>query len=69
MKEREISLWELMTEMMLRWRIILVWMAVGAVLAGAVSYVRSNPAAESPWAKLYVSGDISIATARVSPPG
>lgn len=47
MKEREISLWELMTEMMLRWRIILVWMAVGAVLAGAVSYVRSNPAAES----------------------
>lgn len=40
MKEREISLLELIVAMMLRWRIILVWMAAGAVLAGAFSYMR-----------------------------
>lgn len=44
MKEREISLLELLTEIMLRWRMILVWMAAGAVLAGAFSYVRSHAA-------------------------
>lgn len=47
MKEREISLLELLTEIMLRWRMILMWMAVGAVLAGAFSYVRSRAAAEN----------------------
>lgn len=47
MKEREISLLELIVAMMLRWRIILVWMAAGAVLAGAFSYMRSDSTARS----------------------
>lgn len=47
MKEREISLLELLTQIMLRWRIILIWMAVGAVLAGAFSYIRSARGSEA----------------------
>lgn len=42
MKDREIKLWELLIDMMLRWRIIFIWMAVGAVMAGSFSYVRSH---------------------------
>jgi len=48
MKEREISLWELLIEMMLQWRIILVWMVAGAAMAGAFSYVWSNHASGNP---------------------
>lgn len=47
MKEREISLLELVTEIMLHWRAMLVWMAVGAVLAGAFSAVRSYQAVKA----------------------
>lgn len=47
MKEREISLLELLTQIMLHWRIILIWMAVGAVLAGAFSYIRSARGSEA----------------------
>lgn len=47
MKEREISLLELLVEMMLRWRRFLAWMAAGAVLAGAVSYVRRDQTPEA----------------------
>lgn len=46
MKEREISLLELFIETLLRWRVILIWAAVGAVLAGAFSYVRSGRASQ-----------------------
>lgn len=45
MNEREISLVDLMVEILLRWRMIIVWMAAGAVLLGAFSYVRSGNAA------------------------
>lgn len=45
MNEREISLVDLMVEILLRWRMIIVWMVAGAVLLGAFSYVRSGNAA------------------------
>lgn len=41
MKEREISLIDLMVEILLRWRVIIVCMLVGGLLMGGLSYVRS----------------------------
>lgn len=41
MKEREISLIDLLIEILLHWRGIIVMMAVGGLLFGAVSYERS----------------------------
>lgn len=46
MEEREISIVDLLVEILLRWRMMLVWMVVGAVLLGAFSYVRSGNAAK-----------------------
>lgn len=46
MKEREISLLQLLTELLLEWRAILIWMAAGAVLAGAFSFVRTYQISE-----------------------
>lgn len=42
MQEREISLVDLMVDILLRWRMIIVWMLVGGMLLGAFSYVRST---------------------------
>lgn len=42
MEEREISIVDLMVEVLLHWRLFIVLMALGAVLCGAFSYVRSN---------------------------
>ena len=42
MKERELSLIDLIVEILLGWRFIVVWMLVGAVLMGAFSYVNST---------------------------
>lgn len=41
MKEREISLVDLLVEILLRWRMILVFMLIGGVLLGAFGYMRS----------------------------
>ncbi len=40
MEEREISLIDLLVEILLHWRMFLLWMVVGAVLLGGFSYVR-----------------------------
>lgn len=45
MKEREISLIDLMVEILLRWRMIIVWMLVGGLALGGFSYFRSKEAA------------------------
>lgn len=47
MQETEINLVDLFVEILLRWRIIIVWMLVGAVLMGGFSFVRSYNAAEA----------------------
>lgn len=41
MKEREISLVNLLVEILLRWRIIVLWMLVGGLVFGGLSYVKS----------------------------
>lgn len=41
MQEREINLLDLVVEVFLKWRVIVVWMVAGAVLLGVFSYVRS----------------------------
>lgn len=41
MKERELSLIDLIVDILLRWRSIIVWMLVGALLMGGFSYVNS----------------------------
>ncbi|MCM1305379.1 MAG: hypothetical protein NC306_14930 [Butyrivibrio sp.] len=46
MKEREISLIDLIVEILLRWRMIIAWMLVGGILMGCLSYVRSCQAAQ-----------------------
>lgn len=45
MEEREINIIDLMVEILLHWRMFLVWMIGGAVLFGALSYLRSADAA------------------------
>lgn len=47
MKEREISLIDLFTEILLHWRSIIICMLVGGVLMGAFSYVRSYRAEQA----------------------
>ena len=47
MKEREISLIDLMVEVLLKWRVIILWMLVGGILMGGLSYVRSYRMAQS----------------------
>lgn len=42
MKEREISLADLLVEILLKWRTLVVWMLVGGILLGAVSYVNAG---------------------------
>ncbi len=42
MEEREISLIDLLVEILLHWRMFIVWMILGAILLGAFSYVRSG---------------------------
>lgn len=39
MREKEIKLKDLLIEILLRWRAIIVWMLVGAIVMGAYSYV------------------------------
>ena len=41
MKEKEIDLINFIVEILLRWRMILVWMLCGAVLLGGYSYIKS----------------------------
>lgn len=41
MKEREISLVDLIADILLHWRTILIVMVIGGVLIGGLSYVRS----------------------------
>lgn len=47
MKEREISLADLVIEILLHWRGIIVLMAIGGVLLGAFSYMRSSQNAKT----------------------
>lgn len=44
MKEREISLIDLMIDILLHWRGIIIAMLVGGILAGAIGFVRANTA-------------------------
>ncbi|MBD5551432.1 MAG: hypothetical protein HDQ96_09670 [Lachnospiraceae bacterium] len=44
MKEREISIVDLMVDILLHWRMFIIWMVIGAVLLGAFSYARSRNA-------------------------
>ena len=44
MGEREINIVDLMVEILLHWRIFIIWMIGGAVFWGALSYVRSGNA-------------------------
>lgn len=46
MKEREISIVDLFVEILLHWRMFIIWMIIGAVAFGALSYVRSSRAAK-----------------------
>ena len=46
MKEREISLVDLIAEILLRWRTLLFVMAIGGLLLGTVSYMRSASTVE-----------------------
>lgn len=41
MREREISLVDLIVEILFHWRMFIVWMLCGAVLLGGLSYVRT----------------------------
>ena len=41
MNEREISIVDLMVDILLHWRAFIIWMLIGAVALGAFSYVRS----------------------------
>lgn len=47
MQEREIDLIDLLVEVLLRWRVMIVWMLVGGILMGGLSYVNSYRASEA----------------------
>lgn len=47
MREIEINLGDLLVEILLRWRMIIVWMMVGGVLLGGLSFVSSYREAEA----------------------
>ncbi len=46
--EMTISLKDLLYRILLRWRLILVWLTLGAVLFGAVGYMKNTKAAKKP---------------------
>lgn len=52
MQEREISLIDLIVEMLLRWRVFIIWALCGAALLGAFSYVRTLQAANTQTAEV-----------------
>ena len=52
MKERQVSLTDLLVEILLRWRAMMVWMAVGAILFGGLSFVRSYQTSKDQEAKV-----------------
>lgn len=52
MREREISLIDLLVEILLRWRVIVVLMLVGGILLGAFSFVRSSRSSQSQEARV-----------------
>ncbi len=41
MRDKEISLVDIVVKILLGWRLILIWMLVGGILMGSLSYVRS----------------------------
>ena len=47
MQEREISLVDLFFEILLRWRMFIVWALCGAVLLGSFSYIKTRKAADA----------------------
>ncbi|MCM1325848.1 MAG: hypothetical protein NC094_07570 [Bacteroidales bacterium] len=47
MKETEINVMDLLVEILLHWRVIVVWMLVGGILMGTFSYVNSYRTAEA----------------------
>lgn len=47
MQEKEINLVDMIVEILLKWRMIIVWMLCGAVLLGGFSYVKSWRAANA----------------------
>ena len=47
MREREIRVKDLIIEILLGWRVIIVWMLIGGLLMGVFSYVRSYRTAEN----------------------
>lgn len=52
MQEREISLVDLFFEILLRWRMLIVWALCGAVLLGSFSYIKTWKAAEAQTAQV-----------------
>lgn len=58
MQEREINLIDLLIEILLRWRMMIVWMIVGGILLGAFSYVRSIQSAVTQKSELEQQNDL-----------
>ena len=52
MQEKEINLVDLMFEVLLRWRVIVVVMVIGAVVLGSFGYSRSRQAYQEQSAKV-----------------
>lgn len=52
MQEREINLVDLFVEILLRWRMFIVWALCGAVLLGSFSYIRTWRAADAQTAQV-----------------
>ena len=57
MEEREISIVDLMTDILLHWRAFIVWMIGGAVLLGAFSYMRSDEAVKQQQSEAMLKGE------------
>lgn len=57
MEEMTISVKDLLLRMLLKWRMILVWMLIGAVALDGVGYIRSSRAAKQAQEVLQSSGD------------
>ena len=60
MKEREISLVDLIVEILLRWRIIIAWMVVGGILMGIVSCMNSYRAQRSQISQIGVDNQVRL---------
>ncbi len=52
MQEREISLIDLLVEILLRWRVLVICMLIGGSLMGGLSFVRSYRTAEEQKAQI-----------------